>query len=60
MPRKTKILFSVGGMLLGWLLNAFAWTTTMGHPVNTISLLLGGILFLGGLIFLIITLIKGR
>jgi len=58
--RKTKIVTSVGAIILGWLINAFAWTTTIGHPVSTICLLLGLALFFAGLIFLILTLTKGK
>jgi hypothetical protein len=58
LTKKKKIIISVGVIVLGWLLNAFAWTTKLGHPISTISLLLGlGLLFIG-LITLFITLIK--
>lgn len=58
MTKKNKIFLSVGAIIFGWLLNAFAWTTKLGHPVSTIFLLLGLALFFGGLIFLILTLTK--
>jgi hypothetical protein len=58
LTRKNKILFSIGAIILGWVLNAFAWITTIGHPTSTICLLLGLGLFFSGLIFLILTLAK--
>jgi len=58
MTKNKKIVISICLMVLGWFLNAFAWTTNYGHPTNTIFLLLGLGFFFIGLIFLIITLIK--
>jgi uncharacterized membrane protein len=58
MTKKNKILISIAGIILGWLLNAFAWTTKLGHPTSTICLLLGLGLFFSGLILLISTLSK--
>jgi hypothetical protein len=58
LTRNQKIIGSVGAIISGWLLNAFAWTTKLGHPTSTISLLLGLGLFFTGLIFLIVTLSK--
>jgi len=56
---KTKqILLCVGVIILGWLLNGFAWTTKFGHPINTIALELGIVLFFVGLILLIIVVIR--
>ena len=42
-------------IIIGWILDAFAFTTKIGHPISTIALLLGLGLFFGGLIYLIIT-----
>jgi hypothetical protein len=58
MTKKTKILISIGMIILGWLLNAIAWTTTNGPTISSICLLLGLGLFIGGLIFLIINLTR--
>jgi len=60
LARKSKILLAIGVIIIGWFLNAFAWTTTAGHPLSTIFLLLGLVLFIGGLIFLILTLSKKK
>ncbi len=57
MIKKTKILISIGMIILGWILNAIAFTTTNGPTINSISLLLGLGFFISGLIFLIINLI---
>jgi hypothetical protein len=53
LKRKTKILLSLGTIILGWFMNAVAWTTKMRHPLSTISLILGLILMFTGAIFLI-------
>jgi len=58
LTKKLKILVSIGAMILGWIVNAFALTTIIGHPISTICLLFGLGLFIGGLIFLISTLRK--
>ena len=60
LKRKSKIVLAIGVLILGWFLNVFAWTTTTGHPLSTICLLLGLGLFIGGLIFLILTLSKKK
>lgn len=60
LTKKNKLFQSLGAVILGWVLNAFAWTTKLGHPISTICLLLGLGLFFGGLILLILTLIKGK
>ncbi len=44
-------------MIGGFVLNGIAWSTNVGHPFNTICLLLGlGLLFLG----IILSIIKIR
>ena len=58
MTKKNKILLSIGAIILGWIFNAFAWTTNLGHPISTICLLLGLGLFICGIIFLILIIIK--
>jgi dipeptide/tripeptide permease len=60
MTKRNKILLSIGTIICGCLLNAFAWTTKLGHPISTICLLLGLGLFFSGLIFLIVTLSKRK
>jgi hypothetical protein len=58
MTRKNTVLVSIALIIIGWLLNAFAWTTKMGHPISTICLFLGlGFIFVG-LIFFILSLTK--
>ena len=56
MTKKVKIFLSISTIILGFLLNAFAWTTELGHPTSTICLLLGLGLFFTGIIFLAIVL----
>ncbi|PHR46506.1 MAG: hypothetical protein COA32_10200 [Fluviicola sp.] len=55
MKRGVKIVLSILTIILGWILNAFAWTTKLGHPVSTICLSLGIGLFIAGIVFLIIS-----
>ncbi len=58
MTRKKQITFSIGLIILGWILNAIAWTFAGPHPTNTIFLIVGVSGFLGGLIWLFIALIS--
>lgn len=60
MIRKTKILISIGMIILGWVLNAIAWTTTNGPIISSSCLLLGLGLFIGGLILLIVNLTEKK
>lgn len=60
MTKKNKIIFSIVAIVLGWSLNAFAWTTTIGHPISTICLLLGVGLFFSGIVFLILAMTKKK
>jgi len=39
-------------IVLGFVLDGFAWSTKIGHPISTISLLLGIGLIIGGIILL--------
>ena len=55
MTKSIKIVISIMIIIIGWILDAFAFTTKIGHPISTIALLLGLGLFFGGLIYLIIT-----
>lgn len=58
MKKTHKILISVFMIISGWLLGGFAWTTKIGHPINTICLLSGFGLIGGGIAYLIISLEK--
>lgn len=58
MTKRNKISLSIGAIILGWVLNAFAWTTKMGHPTSTVSLLLGLGLFFSGIVVLILALTR--
>ncbi len=52
-----KLLHPIVLLIIGFVLNAFAWSTSIGHPFNTICLLLGlGLFFLG----IILSVIKIR
>lgn len=55
---KKLLLHPILILIIGFILNAIAWTTSIGDPFNTICLLLGlGLFFLG--ITLSIIKIKG-
>lgn len=54
------MLTSIACMISGWFLNACAWTTKLGPSVSTLSLLCGVGLFIGGVIFLVVTLSSKR
>lgn len=56
MRKKYALLFSIGAMVAGWILNAFAWVATFGPRVSTTCLLLGLGLFFSGIISLILAL----
>lgn len=60
MTKKYKIILSIGAIIIGWFLNAFAWTTTIGHPISTICLMLGIGLFFSGLVLLLFSLFKKK
>ena len=55
MTKTLKIIISILAIIFGWILNAFAFTTDIGHPVSTIALFIGLGLSVSGLIYLIIT-----
>jgi hypothetical protein len=46
---------SVISIILGWLLDAYAWTLAPPHPVNTICLFAGVLMFCAGGFILILT-----
>jgi hypothetical protein len=60
LSRKNKIILSIGTIILGWFLDAYAFSTKIGNPINTIFLLIGLILFFIGIILLIKTLISKK
>lgn len=51
--RKNKIFLSIALIILGWCLNAFAWSAKIKPTINTICLIVGLGLFIIGLILLI-------
>jgi hypothetical protein len=53
MEKKAKI-FSLLSIVLGWFLLGFGYTTNLGHPISTISFLLGIVCIIGGLLMLIV------
>jgi hypothetical protein len=50
MTRPFKIGLSLLAAVLGWLSIGIGYTTTMGHPTNTILFLSGMVMFPGGII----------
>jgi len=58
LTKKNKILFSIGAIISGLLLSAFAWNTIAGNPAGPICFLSGLGLSSFGLIFLIMALTK--
>lgn len=58
MKREQGILVSVLMMIVGFILNGFAWTILPGPFFNTFGLLAGLGLMFAGFVFLIINFIK--
>jgi len=56
LKKRDKILISIGVLIVGWFLSGFAFTTKFGHPISTICLIMGVVMFIFGIIFLIINL----
>jgi hypothetical protein len=54
MTKNEQLFISIGAMIGGWLLGGFAFTTPLGHPVSSISLIAGLIFSIGGFISLIL------
>jgi len=50
MTKSIRIILSVLIIIVGWVLAGIGFTTTMGHPVNTILFLAGIGLFIGGIV----------
>lgn len=55
MKRGNKVILSIICIIAGWFINAFSWTTKLGPSVSTMSLLVGVALFVGGIVFLIVS-----
>jgi hypothetical protein len=53
MTKGIRILISISMIILGWTLNAIAWTTMDGPTISSMCLLLGLGLFIGGTVYLI-------
>ena len=58
MKRKHRIILAVLIIVIGSILNGFAWSTDIGHPISTISLISGLGMIFGGIILLILSLDK--
>ena len=52
--KTNRIILSLALVVIGILLDGFAFTTKIGNPISTICLLLGLALVFGGFIFFII------
>lgn len=51
---KNEIKVPIFMMLSGWLLGGFGFTTTLGHPISTISFCLGlSLAFFGFILFVL-------
>jgi hypothetical protein len=58
MSKKQRVILSIGAMIGGWLLCAFAMTTGLRQPVPTIGIVFGLALSVSAFISLIIALKK--
>ena len=56
--KKSKIMLSLFFIFLGWILNAIAWTIAGPNPINTVFLLSGVSMLLGGILYLLINIIQ--
>ena len=54
MNKQNKIIVSILAMILGFVLNAIAWSIAIGPTFNTFALLIGLGLMFGGFISFII------
>jgi len=52
--KKNRIILSIMLVAIGILLDGFAFTTTIGHPISTICLLISLGLIFGGFILFIV------
>jgi len=52
MNKSLKIILSICLIALGLFLDAFGFTTSLGHPLNTICLISGIIIMIVGVAFL--------
>jgi hypothetical protein len=55
MSRTLKIITSIITIFAGWLLTGIGYTIKIGHPTNTILILLGITCFISGCLWLIIS-----
>lgn len=55
MSRTLKIITSIITIILSWLLTGIGYTIKIGHPTNTILILLGIACFISGCLWLIIS-----
>jgi hypothetical protein len=53
MKRRTRIILGVAGLILGWFLSGWGYTTKLGHPISTMAFLVGLVLFFVGLRFIV-------
>jgi len=61
LTKRNKIIIGVSSIIVGWFLDGLAYSTPLGYPwINTIALLLGVGLFIGGIVFLIVAPSKKR
>jgi len=56
LKKRDKIIISIGALIVSWFLSGLAFTTEFGHPISTICLIMGVVMFIFGIIFLIINL----
>ena len=60
MPKNTKIVLSISAMIGGFFLDGLAWSTELGHPYSTISLLLGLSLMIAGFVYFVLAVTTKR
>ena len=56
MSKPIKVILCICAIILGWVVDAFAFTTTFDQTIRSVALVAGILLFLGGIIFLIVVL----
>ena len=58
LKRIYKIFIAVVCIILGWILNAIAWTVPLGGDINTALLIIGLAMFMFGIISLFILMMR--
>jgi len=58
MTKLKQIIYSIILIIIGWVLNAIAWTIAGPHPINTIFLISGVLGLIAGAIWLMTVLFK--